>query len=169
MSLKDANIHFKYRSDRGDIVDDFYIPCLKVCKEYWRAVGYFTSNSLATAAKGISEFIKNKGKMKLIASPFFEKEDIEAIASGYEARENVLNKCLLRQLVNLDDEIIKNRLNNLAWLVSEELLEIKIAVLKKISESGIYHEKIGIFMDSDNNIISFIGSSNETTGGLLKF
>lgn len=166
MSLKDIKIGFKYRSDKGNIVDDFYIPCLKESNEYWRAVGYFTSNSLATAAKGIVEFTKKRGKMKLIASPYLEKEDIEAIESGYDARENIINKCLLRQITNIEDVIIKERLNYLAWMVAEELLEIKIAVLKNISELGIYHEKLGIFFDPEGNVVSFSGSANETTGGI---
>lgn len=34
-----------------------------------------------------------------------------------------------------------------------------------LPEGGIYHEKIGLFRDSDNNYVCFIGSVNETYNG----
>ena len=33
---------------------------------------------------------------------------------------------------------------------------------------GIFHEKAGIFSDSEGNHVTFSGSSNETAGGLLE-
>jgi hypothetical protein len=36
--LSDLNLQSEYRSDRGDLVQDFYIPCLKNSMLYSRAV-----------------------------------------------------------------------------------------------------------------------------------
>lgn len=166
MTLKHVNIKYKYRSSECNIVDEFYIPSLKNSIEYRRAVGYFTSNSLALASKGLVEFIKNNGKMKLVASPMFNESDIEAIKKGYETKYDVVKKALLRELVPTEDEIIKYRLSVLSWLIAKDLLEIKIAVVKDIDKVGIYHEKIGIFIDEEENKVAFIGSSNETSGGI---
>lgn len=43
MSLKDLALQNQYRSDRHDLLDDFYIPCLKHAETCDRAVGFFSS------------------------------------------------------------------------------------------------------------------------------
>lgn len=173
MSLRDLDLRVEYRSDGSNIIDGFYVPCLRESLTYSRAVGYFTSGSLALAAKGISVFLGNRGTMRLVACPQFEQEDIEAILKGYDARDNVVERVLLRQIKNDGDSysfVEKSRLDCLAWLIAEERLEVKIA-FRSIDahsiDSGIYHEKIGIFTDNKGNAVAFTGSPNETKGGLV--
>jgi len=55
----------------------------------------------------------------------------------------------------------------LAWLLSKGLLEIKLAVHQNPHQRGIYHEKLGIFGDSDDNVVVFTGSANESASGLI--
>ena len=74
MSLCDLNLRCEYRSDQTNTVDDFYIPCLKQNIEYWRAVGFFTSQGLALAAKRLATFILHGGRMRLVASPWLSEE-----------------------------------------------------------------------------------------------
>ena len=170
MSLQQLNLQCEYRSDQTNTVTDFYVPCLSVSKEYWRAVGYFTSQGLALAAKGLSSFLQNEGKMRLVASPVLTEDDILAITEGYTAREAVVEKAIIRQLDEAFTEIVEHRLQCLAWLIAEKRLDIKIAIPSELSPNnrgGIYHEKIGIFIDGDGNTVAFTGSQNETVGGLL--
>ena len=42
MLLTDINFDRKYRSDKNNMVKDFYNPVLSVATNYKRAVGYFT-------------------------------------------------------------------------------------------------------------------------------
>lgn len=168
MSFKDLGVNYQYRTgDEGqDIVKDFYIPVLSHTKTYKRAVGYFTSSSLTLIGKGLSEMIQNEGKMYLIASPYLDKEDIETIEMGYKAREEVIENALLRVFQQPINDLMKERLNYLAWLIANEKLEIRIATLTDPKIYGLYHEKIGIMEDQAGNKIAFSGSSNETAGGL---
>ncbi|MDW8781335.1 MULTISPECIES: DEAD/DEAH box helicase family protein [Bacillus cereus group] len=168
MDFKDLDISYQYRSgdEEQNIVNDFYIPTLAQTKVYKRAVGYFTSASLAIVGKGLNEMISNNGKMYLIASPYLEKADIEAIESGYKARNEVIEESLLRALNQPADLVVKERLNYLAWLIANGRLEIKIATLSNSATYGLYHEKIGIMEDGKGNKIAFSGSANETEGGL---
>lgn len=166
IKLSDLDLKIEYRSDSDNLITDFYDKCLRESNLYKRAVGYFTSNSLALAAKGLQQFINNGGKMQLIASPLLLQEDIEAINRGYFERESVIEQAILRQLDVTEDEIINERLNVLANLVTNNQLDIKIVVFKPEEEPGIYHEKIGIFSDVDGNAVAFTGSANETAGGL---
>ena len=169
MSLQKLNLQCEYRSDQTNTVTDFYVPCLNVSKEYWRAVGYFTSQSLALAARGLSSFLQNDGTMRLVASPRLSEEDISAIQDGYNARENIVEEAIIRELSGDFAEIVNHRLKCLAWLIAENRLDIKIAYPSGSSVDtlgGIYHEKIGVFID-DTNAVAFTGSQNETVGGLL--
>jgi len=162
-NLNEIDFKFKYRSDENEIFNDFYNPCLEVCTRYDRAVGYFTSSSLKLFAKGLAKFIGSKGKIRMITNPRLEEEDITAIACGEVAKLDIIQKRLLDQIVVDEDSIMNDTLNILAWLISEEVLEIKIAYTKN---NSIYHEKFGLFYDSNDNCIMFSGSANETYGGL---
>lgn len=53
MGLRDINIKLEYRGFQDEIVRDFYIPLLEESCLYQRAVGFFSSTSLAEIAKGI--------------------------------------------------------------------------------------------------------------------
>jgi DNA phosphorothioation system restriction enzyme len=166
--LSNLQLKQSYRSNRDNLVNDFYVPCLREASLYRRAVGYFTSSALSLAATGLRPFIEKRGRMCLVASPYFDSEDIEAIKRGYLSREEVVSRALLRGLSEKNDSVVvRDRLGFLAWLVSEGLLDIKIAVLERDDTVGIYHEKIGIFEDESNNQVAFTGSSNESAGGLL--
>lgn len=88
--LRDLNLQSEYRSDRGDLVQDFYIPCLKNSMLYSRAVGFFSSTSMASVAGGLLALIQSGGRMRLIASPCLSAEDAEAIALGLKQREEII-------------------------------------------------------------------------------
>lgn len=170
-SFKDLQLALCYRSDSGNIIDEFYVPCFERAVIYKRAVGYFTSSGLAAAAKGLSSFLNGQGKMMLVASPQLELEDAEAIRKGYRAKEDAVTRALIASIENVEDAMIRDRLGVLAWLVAEGRLEVRIAV--PVDESGgvklgIYHEKLGLFCDDRNNVIAFTGSPNETAGGLVE-
>ena len=83
--------------------------------------------------------------MRLIASPDLSDPDVEAIQRGYEARETIVER-LLRALEADQPDPIRERLGYLAWLVANGRLDIKIALVDS-AEPGIYHEKIGVFVD----------------------
>jgi DNA phosphorothioation system restriction enzyme len=166
--LNNLSLKPSYRSSRDNLVSDFYVPCLTEATLYRRAVGYFTSSALSLAASGLLPFIKKRGRMCLVASPYFNSEDIEAIKQGYISRREVIERALIRGLSQKHESgIVRDRLGFLAWLISEGLLDIKIAVLEKGNTVGIYHEKIGIFEDGAKNRVAFTGSANESAGGLL--
>ena len=165
MSLREISLKYEYRSDEADLVKDFYTPCLKNATQYWRAVGYFTSNGLALNVKGLSTFIRHDGRINLVTGPKLMSDDIEAIRRGYEAKEQNLNPLLDFSF----EKVARDRLMLLTWLIARGYLDIKIACPSDSNPTyphAVYHEKTGVFLD-DKNAVSFSGSSNETVGGLL--
>jgi superfamily II DNA or RNA helicase len=159
MGLKDINLKPVYYSDEDDLLQEFYIPVLSNSVKYDRIAGYFSSNSLAIAAKGIGAFINVGGKIRLIANVVLSEEDQQAIKQALLEKEIEV----LSEIENLEDQLRKDHIRMLGWMVKNDLLEIKIAVV----QNGVEHQKIGILTDSDDNIISFSGSDNETVKGWL--
>ena len=162
MSLKDHLIKSEYRSLIDDMVRDFYIPCLENALSYRRAVGFFSSSSLVEVSQGIAKMAQNGGKIRIVASPYLSDEDIEAIKTGYENRKEVIEQALLRQLHEPVNYYSSERMNMLANLIADGILDIRIAYTMDKSGMGMYHEKMGIIEDNEGNIIAFSGSNNES-------
>lgn len=159
MSLQDIKLKNEYRSLADNVPREFYIPLLKEANLYQRAVGFFSSTALAVIASGLYDFVNNGGKIQIIASPKLSEKDIEAIHNGYKNRHEIIEESLLKNLNDVANGGEANRLNLLANLIANEIMDIKIAITKTC---GIYHEKLGIISDSQNNSVVFSGSMNET-------
>ena len=164
MGFKDINskIYVEYRTLYDDVVNNFYIPCLSIAKKYYRAVAYFSSSILLQLTEGLANFSKNGGVMKLLISPQLDEKDYEAIKKGYSLREIVTDK-----IVNSFDEFVdykdrEDRYGLLAYMISKNILEIKVVALKENNDHALYHEKTGIMLDEYDNMICFSGSANET-------
>lgn len=178
MSFKDLVLKQNYESGIDDLVNDFYNPVLQKAKQYDRIAGFFSSSSLAIAAKGIAGLIKNDGKMRIIASPRLSKNDIETIEDVNKDPKKYLEKILINDFANIENDISKHHIFALGWLLANNLLEIKIAVIIKdgsicldpveIEEAALFHQKVGILRDTEENTISFSGSINETSAAWLK-
>ena len=163
--LNDLNIKFKYDSDKDDLINEFYMPVLSNSSEYYRMSGFFSSTSLAISAQGISNFIINDGKMKLICSAVLSKEDKRIIEESNENPTKFIEKYALNDFRSMNEGFVKEHVEALGWMLANDLLEIKIAIPK--NDQGIFHSKIGVLKDDEDNIISFSGSDNETASGWL--
>lgn len=159
MSLRELNLKPVYYSDQDNLLTNFYLPVLSNSIKYDRIAGYFCSNALAIAAKGICNFISNGGRIRLIANVVLSTDDQEAIKEAIFQKEREI----LSDIEGLEDQLKKDHIRMLGWLVRKDLLQIKIAVVK----NGIEHQKMGILKDLVGNIISFSGSDNETVPGWL--
>lgn len=166
MSLKNIDeIKLEYRTLSDNVVSNFYVPCLKEAVEYKRAVGYFSSSILLQISKGLGSIATRGGKIKLLVSPKLELKDYEAIRQGYEIKEYVENKLIADFSENIDFEQKEERFCLLSYLIAHNILDIKVAILEENTERAMYHEKLGIIIDEDDNVVTFTGSANETHNG----
>lgn len=162
MGLKALNLQIQYRSEEDDIVRDFYQKVIKVSTEYKRAVGYFSTQSLLLLGDAIDEFMTNSGRMQLIASPNLSSEDIELIKNAYDKRKKFIESRILSSLVIPEDDVSKRQLAKIERMIELGILDIRIAFR---NSQGIFHEKIGIVSDGNNDKVAFNGSINETHNG----
>jgi len=171
MSFRELNLQPCYDSGKDDVLNDFYLPVLRQSTEYFRLAGFFSSTAFAVAARGIRELLENDGKMKLIAGAVLRKEDVDAIREGLEKPSEVIERLAMDDFDSIEDEFVRNHVRALGWLVAKGKLEIRVAIVKdwdglpidetSVLRSGIFHQKIGIFTDTDGQMISFSGSVND--------
>lgn len=172
MSFKELTIKACYESSIDDIIEDYYIPVLGSSVKYDRIAGFFASSSLAIAARGLSEFIKNRGKMRLITSPRLNTNDIDIVKKIVENSKELSLYDFGINIQDLESEFEKNHVKALGWMLANGLLEMRLAIVfnedgsicnnEIISEKGLFHQKVGILTDDEGNELSFSGSINET-------
>ena len=158
MSLREIEYKEDYRSGYDDIVRDVFRPSLHEAREYWRAVGYFSSSALEVFGTPLGEFIKKGGTIRLVTSVELSESDLRAIERGVSKQE----VCSERLETIIDEQFadgVGDGVARLGLLLEMGRLEIQIAVPK--IGSGIYHEKIGVFLDGED-YVAFSGSSNES-------
>lgn len=154
----------EYRSLKENPALQFYRPCLLNSTLYKRAVGYFRSSVYLVIGPSIVEFARRGGKIRLICSPELSLEDIDCIAAGYGKRSEILARSLTNDIDRLlASDNTSYPMQVLATLISARALDIKVAL--RADRKGIYHEKIGIFIDGIGNKVSFKGSTNESWSG----
>lgn len=172
MSFRDIGIAYSYETGRDDPVNEFYVPLLTEAVSYDRIAGFFTSASLAIAARGIAGLIRNHGTMRIIACPRLDEKDVAVIKSVVEYPDEYISKQLLKDLEHIEDDFQHDHLRALGWMLANGYLEMRIALVKKkdgetIDYESLFHQKIGIMKDRDGNRLSFSGSINETASGWL--
>jgi len=177
MNFREILVKKAYSSDTDDILQDFYIPVLAAATEYRRIAGFFSSTSLAIAAKGIVGLILNGGTMQLIVSPKLTHQDLEVLMKSNLEPKDFFEQRMLEEIDKLEDRLVSDHVRALGWMVANNKLQIRVAIgnygdAKAISDQdeqhmGLFHQKVGILTDAENNILTFSGSINETASGWL--
>lgn len=164
MGFRDLDLKREYRTKLSNIASDFLVPVLSETITYKRAVGFFSSSSLAEIAQGVARVAKRNGRIQLVASPRLSEKDVAAISKGYIDREALLKDRVLSDLADIGvlDSLEIDRLNLLANLIAAGILDIRIAFAESKSGMGIYHEKVAIATDENGDRIAFSGSMNES-------
>ena len=166
----DSEIESTYYSAKCNLVDAFYNKVLAESIKYDRVSGFFNSTSLAVAAMGMSRFILNKGHMRLVCSANLNENDVNAINDAEDLKK-IISSNFAEDFESIENELLKNHVKMLGWMVANDILEIKIGVT--LNEDGdfgigIVHPKIGILYDEFGRSIVFDGSVNETRAGWLE-
>ena len=157
MGLRDISLKEEYRSDRDDIVTEFFVPCLSNCIEYDRCIEFVSLKSLTTLALGFDNFIRHKSKMRIISGHRFGAYDLDMISRLFGSEKSFGG-------VNIRDSKIKILKN----IIDNHQLEMKIAILNSEDVAGSFAEKIGIFIDENDDAVTFTGTSNETFNTMNK-
>ncbi len=154
MGLRELNLKEEYRSDTDDIISEFFVPCLSNCIEYDRCIEYVSVKSLTTLALGFENFTSNKAKMRIITGHRFRASDLDLLSKLMSNNKNEfkINGKLIRD----------SKIRKLKDIVSNNKLQVKIAIPNSEEVVGAFDEKIGIFLDENDDVVTFTGTSSET-------
>ena len=166
MPLTDIPFRLAYTPENcADFVAEFYEPALAQAVRYDRTTYTFSADGLKTAARGIAGLLANGGRIRLICDHKVTPETHAAIVAGRQQAAAILRQEVAPAdltAVTPDDIAGKQALDLLTWLVAENRLDIRVAI---VPDNAIFHDKIGIIADAKGNYIAFHGSLNETRAG----
>lgn len=163
MGLRNVPMKISYRSKGVDnVLDTFIIPAFKESNIYKRSVGFFSSSVFELTGNGVAAFVDNGGEIQLICSPELSDEDIEAINIGYEMKDALARNIFMNDLEEALNALDNENLIFLARMIEKDVLNIKLVDVD--DDFGIYHDKIGIFGDTEGERVLFVGSPNESKG-----
>jgi DNA phosphorothioation system restriction enzyme len=104
--------------------------------------------------------------MRVICCPILDRIDIDALVSGYRDRPEIVRTSRLDVLARGRQEVMRERSALTAWLVASGGLDVRIAIRDSTYTNHIYHEKLGLFGDQEDNWVAFAGSANESLAGM---
>ena len=155
MRLRNLNLKQQYRSDRDDIISEFFLPCLTNCIQYDRAIEFTTMKSLSTLSLGFENSGKNSTKVRMITGHNFRIGDLTTLVKLFSKNGN--------GKMNFTNDFIRDaKVNKLKQIINSGYLQMKIAIPNSEEVDGKFSEKIGIFHDENNDIVAFSGTSNVT-------
>lgn len=146
----------QYRTDRDDLVTDFFIPCLSNSIEYDRAVEYVTIKSISTLSLGLQNFIQHDGKIRLVTGHRYRSSDLNILTKMFGKKTNH------NGALHNGNTIHNNKLEILHQLIQKNKIQIKIAIPNSEDVDGSFSERIGIFRDENGDAVAYTGTSNET-------
>ena len=168
MQLRDLNYKALYVIPRDDFVHSVLIASLRLSASVDCMFGFFSSEALRSIAPGLAEYlVRVDSPMRLIISPNISAQDAAALREGVSTPSDVL-EIRLRELLGEAkvsvSALAKHTLECLAYLLSTDRLQIRIAWLK---DGGLFHPKVWLFRDDESTVAAH-GSSNFTVSGLVR-
>ena len=162
MGLRDLKLKQEYRSDRDDVVSEFFIPCLSNSIQYDRTIEFISVKSLSTLTFGLENIQDHHAKIRLVTGHRFSTSDLNAIVRLFDQR----NHRKFNGKINLDNKIGSmirdNKIVQLKKIIEEFKVEIKVAIPNSEYVDGVFEERMGIFRDTNDDIVAFSGTSNVT-------
>ena len=153
MGLRDIELKEEFRSDRDDIVAEFFFPCLNHCIEYDRCVDFLSIQTLATISMAFENFSTGKAKLRMITGNRFKISDL-----------NVLTKLFSEKFTkSFEGKFIRDtKIQKLQNIVNNGQIELKIAITNSEQVANSFSERIGIFRDAEDEAVAFTGTSRES-------
>ena len=152
MQLRNLKLKEQYRSDRDNIIADFFIPCLSNCIQYDRAIEYVTLQGLSTLSLGFHNSTPS-ARIRMITGHQFKISDLNTMSKLFSSNGNTR--------INFNPKLIKGaKLEVIRKLITSGNLMIKVGIPSSENVDGSFSEKIGIFQDVNGDAVAFSGTSN---------
>ena len=162
LALRDLPLKQEYRSDKDDVVSEFFIPCLTNSIQYDRTIEFISVKSLSTLTFGLENIQDHHAKIRLVSGHRFSTSDLNSIVKLFD--QHSTNR--LNGRINLDNKIGNfiqdSKIIQLKKIIEDFKLEVKVAIPNSEYVDGVFEERMGIFRDTNDDVVAFSGTSNVT-------
>ena len=162
LALRDLSLKQEYRSDKHDVVSEFFIPCLTNSIQYDRTIEFISVKSLSTLTFGLENIQDHHAKIRLVSGHRFSTSDLNSIVKLFDQH----NTSRLNGRINLDNKIGNfiqdSKIRQLKKIIEDFKLEVKVAIPNSEYVDGVFEERMGIFRDTNDDVVAFSGTSNVT-------
>jgi len=162
LALRDLPLKQEYRSDKDDVVSEFFIPCLTNSIQYDRTIEFISVKSLSTLTFGLENIQDHHAKIRLVSGHRFSTSDLNSIVKLFD--QHSTNR--LNGKINLDNKIGNfiqdSKIRQLKKIIEDFKLEVKVAIPNSEYVDGVFEERMGIFRDVNDDVVAFSGTSNVT-------
>ncbi len=162
LALRDLPLKQEYRSNKDDVVSEFFIPCLTNSIQYDRTIEFISVKSLSTLTFGLENIQDHHAKIRLVSGHRFSTSDLNSIVKLFD--QHSTNR--LNGRINLDNKIGNfiqdNKIRQLKKIIEDFKLEVKVAIPNSEYVDGVFEERMGIFRDTNDDAVAFSGTSNVT-------
>jgi len=161
LALRDLTLKQEYRSDKDDVVSEFFIPCLTNSIQYDRTIEFISVKSLSTLTFGLENIQDHHAKIRLVSGHRFSTSDLNSIIKLFDQQTSRLNG-----RINMDNKIGNfiqdSKIRQLKKIIEDFKLEVKVAIPNSEYVDGVFEERMGIFRDTNDDVVAFSGTSNVT-------
>jgi len=162
LALRDLPLKQEYRSDKDDVVSEFFIPCLTNSIQYDRTIEFISVKSLSTLTFGLENIQDHHAKIRLVSGHRFSTSDLNSIVKLFDQHST----SRLNGKINLDNKIGNfiqdSKIRQLKKIIEDFKLEVKVAIPNSEYVDGVFEERMGIFRDTNDDVVAFSGTSNVT-------
>ena len=163
MALRDLALKQEYRSDKDDVVSEFFIPCLTNSIQYDRTIEFISVKSLSTLTFGLENIQAHHAKIRLVSGHRFSTSDLNSIVKLFDQHNH---NHRFNGRINLDNKIGSmirdSKIMQLKKIIEDFKVEVKVAIPNSEYVDGVFEERMGIFRDTNDDVVAFSGTSNVT-------
>ena len=160
MGLREIRFEEEYRSDRNDVVAEFFFPCLSNCIEYDRCADFLSIRSLASISMGFDNFTTGKAKLRMITGNRFKISDLSILTKLFSEKHTK----------RFDVKLIRDsKIKKLQDFINNGQIELKIAITNSEEITNLFSERIGIFKDENDDAVAFTGTSSSLSANTRDF
>jgi len=153
LGLREIELKEEYRSDKDNIVTEFFFPCLSNCIEYDRCVDFLSVQTLATISMAFDNFAVGKAKLRMVTGHRFKTSDLNLFAKLFSEKNSK----------TFEGKMIKDsKIQQLQSIVDNGQMELKVAIPNSEQIANSFSERIGIFRDEYDQAVAFTGTSRES-------
>jgi len=162
LTLRDLSLKQEYRSDRDDVVAEFFIPCLTNSIQYDRTIEFISVKSLSTLTFGLENIQDHHAKIRLVSGHRFSTSDLNAIVKLFDNHHSSRLNGKLYLDKKIGNLIQDSKIRQLKKIIEDFKLEVKVAIPNSEYVDGAFEERMGIFRDTNDDAVAFSGTSNVT-------